>query len=184
MKQLTSSRGALLASASMLLCTLVLAFAPAAHAATTSKSCSYGSCQKLNLSSGSQGASSGGVSATGTLVRTIIGLAIVLAVIYGLYWVMKQSRASRNPSVGYGLEQLAALPMGTNRSLALIRVGAEIHLVGVSEHGITGIRVYSEEEAYELGLPLEGPEDGLGSMRGGEPPIQRLVDTLKRFTVR
>ena len=39
--------------------------------------------------------------------------------------------------------------------MSLVRVGAELHLLGVAEHGINGIRVFSEEEAYELGIPFD-----------------------------
>jgi flagellar protein FliO/FliZ len=182
MKPLTYNRGAWLVCACTLLNALTLAFAVPALAATASKHCAYGACKKLNLTSTNATTSSG--SAGGSIVRTIVGLAIVIAVIYGLTWVIRQAKASKTPATGYGLEQLASLPMGTNRSLALVRVGAELHLIGISEHGITGIRVYSEEEAYELGLPLESPDDGPSSFDSGLPPIQRLVHSLKRFTVR
>ena len=70
-----------------------------------------------------------GPSAGGGLVRTIVGLAIVIAVIYGLYWVLKQVKASREERVsGQGLGTLATLPLGPNRSLHLVRAGDEVVL--------------------------------------------------------
>jgi flagellar protein FliO/FliZ len=180
MKPLTFNRGALLVCACTLLNTLTLAFAVPAFAATSTISDAFEK-KRLNLTGTGTTASSG--SAGGSIVRTIVGLAIVIAVIYGLTWVIRQAKATKSPASGYGLEQLASLPMGTNRSVALVRVGAELHLLGISEQGITGIRVYSEEEAYELGLPLEAPEEGL-ALSDGLPPVQRLLRTLKRFTVR
>ena len=46
-------------------------------------------------------------------MRTIVGLAIVIGVIYGLYWVLKQVKTSREASAaGSGLETLATLPLG------------------------------------------------------------------------
>src|SRR3954468_19679178 len=66
-------------------------------------------------------ASSGGGSG---LVRTFVGLAIVLAVIYGLYWVLKQVRGSRETAAsGSGLQSLATVPLGPNRSMHLVRAG-------------------------------------------------------------
>jgi flagellar protein FliO/FliZ len=180
MKPLTSHRGALLVCACTLLNTLTLVSAVPALAATSTISDAFEN-KHIDLNGSGTTASSG--SAGGSIVRTIIGLGIVIAVIYGLTWVIRQAKAVKSPATGYGLEQLASLPMGTNRSVALVRVGAELHLLGVSEQGITGIRVYSEEEAYELGLPLEGPEDG-SELGDGLPPIQRVVRTLKRFTLR
>src|SRR3954468_18594149 len=103
--------------------------------------------------------SSGG----GGVVRTIVGLAVVLGVIYGLYWVLKQVKASREEkSSGQGLEPLATLPLGANRSLQLVRAGAEIVLLGGGEGGVTPIRTYTEAEAQVLGLLRAADEPGLG----------------------
>ncbi len=94
-----------------------------------------------------------GPSAGGGLVRTIVGLAIVIAVIYGLYWVLKQVKSSREERAsGQGLGTLATLPLGPNRSLHLVRAGGEIVLLGVGEGGVTPIRTYGEHEARALGL--------------------------------
>ncbi len=120
-------------------------------------------------------------SLTGTIVRTIVALLVVIAVIYGLSWVLKQGRASRNPALGEGLAQVASLPLGPNRSVSLIRVGAELHLIGVADHSINGIRVFTEEEAYELGIPFDLDEHP-GS--GGGAQAHRLLDALRRLTVR
>jgi flagellar protein FliO/FliZ len=121
-------------------------------------------------------------SFSGSIVRTIVGLLIVIAVIYGLTWVIRQGKASKNAGSGDGLERVASLPLGTNKSVALVRVGDELHLLGVAEHGVTGIRVFSEDEAYELGLPFHSDDDD--HVGGGPAPIQRIVDSFRRFTVR
>jgi len=120
----------------------------------------------------SQGASGG------DLVRTIVGLAIVLAVIFGLHWVLKQVRAAKEDDAsGAGLESLATLPLGANRSLHLVRAGAEVVLVGTGEGGVTAIRTYHEAEARALGLI----EDELGGRRGaGDAPTARFGDLGNR----
>ncbi|HTW11738.1 MAG TPA: flagellar biosynthetic protein FliO [Solirubrobacteraceae bacterium] len=186
MKPLTFKRGAWLACAFTLLSTLLLASPGSALAKHISKhkGASPNSFENtpVTITSGSAHASSGG--AGGSIVRTIVGLAIVIAVIYGLYWILKQAKGGKNPASGYGLEQLASLPLGTGKAVSLVRVGEELHLLGISEHGITGIRVYTEEEAYELGLPLEPPEGGPSDPNAGLPPIQRLVEALRRITLR
>lgn len=98
--------------------------------------------------------SSGG----GGMVRTIVGLAVVLAVIYGLHWVLKQVKASKDERAsGEGLAPLATLPLGGNRSLALVRAGREVVLVGIGEGSVTPIRTYGEDEARELGLVVDVP---------------------------
>ena len=106
----------------------------------------------ISLPSG-EGAGSAATGGGGSMVRTVVGLAIVLAVIYGLYWVLKQVKASREgTAVGRGLETIATVPLGTGRSVHLVRAGSEIVLLGVSEHAVVPIRTYSEEEAMGAGL--------------------------------
>ena len=105
----------------------------------------------------SQAAGAGG----GGLVRTIVGLAIVIAVIYGLYWVLKQVKSSREERAsGSGLGTLATLPLGPNRSLHLVRAGGEVVLLGVGEAGVTPIRTYGEHEARALGLLAADDDPG------------------------
>jgi flagellar protein FliO/FliZ len=133
-----------------------------------------------------------GSSAGGGLVRTIVGLAIVIAVIYGLYWVLKQVKSSREERAsGSGLGTLATLPLGPNRSLHLVRAGGEVVLLGVGEGGVTAIRTYGEHEARALGLIVDedgddadpkGPK-GAPSLPGGLGGTQAkpgLLEALRR----
>ena len=142
------------AGAAALSCLLL---APAALAAD-------GESTPLNLTKPKVDASqAAGPSTGGGLVRTIVGLAIVIAVIYGLYWVLKQVKSSREERAsGQGLGTLATLPLGPNRALHLVRAGGEIVLLGVGEGGVTPIRTYGEHEARALGL-LAGEDDDRAS---------------------
>jgi flagellar protein FliO/FliZ len=169
-------------------CLLLASPAPAADGEST----------PLNLSQPkadpAQAAQSG---AGGGLVRTIVGLAIVIAVIYGLYWVLKQVKASREERAsGQGLGTLATLPLGPNRSLHLVRAGGEVVLLGVGEGGVTPIRTYGEHEARALGLigdgdappPPGGPSlpEGLGGLEGRpgvREALRRSLDDLRAKTV-
>jgi flagellar protein FliO/FliZ len=123
-----------------------------------------------------------GASGSGSLVRTIVGLAIVLAVIYGVAWVLKQLKASKEERLrGSGLESAAVVPLGPNRALHLVRAGSEFVLVGVAEHGVTPIRTYSEEEALELGIIGEDDDLDAEVPRAG---AVRWLDRLRDRTVR
>jgi flagellar protein FliO/FliZ len=128
--------------------------------------------------------STGHVGGGGSLVRTIVGLAVVIGVIYGLYWILKQVKSSRDEKAsGTGLTALATLPLGAQRSLQLVRAGRELHLVGVSEHGVTPVRTYSEEEADAAGLlDIEPDEDD--PQTGGGGVVASVVEGLRRRTVR
>jgi flagellar protein FliO/FliZ len=130
----------------------LLLLAPATFAAD-------GESTPLKLDSG-EAAPAQAAGSGGGLVRTIVGLAIVIGVIYGLYWILKQVKASReDTATGDGLKTLATLPLGTNRSLHLVRAGQEIVLVGAGEHGVTPIRTYTEAEALSLGLLAEETDE-------------------------
>ena len=126
-------------------------------------------------------------SGSGSLVRTFVGLAIVLAVIYGIAWVLKQVKRSKEErGQGTSLETTAVVALGPNRSLHLVRAGRELVLVGVAEHGVTPIRTYTEDEALELGLISEeesGP-DGAPQATASRAGAVRWLDRLKDRTVR
>jgi flagellar protein FliO/FliZ len=130
------------------------------------------------------------VGGGGSIVRTVVGLAVVIGVIYGLYWILKQVKSSREEkATGQGLAALATLPLGAQRSLQLVRAGRELHLVGVSEHGVTPVRTYSEDEAEAAGLlDLEMDDDasrnGNGNGARSGKGLGFVVEELRKRTVR
>jgi flagellar protein FliO/FliZ len=164
------------AGAAVLGCLLL---APAALAAG-------GESTPLNLDGASKAAQPAASPGGGSMVRTIVGLAVVLGVIYGLHWVLKQVKASKDERVsGNGLAPLATLPLGGNRSLALVRAGREVVLVGVGDGSVTPIRTYAEEEARALGLVVEEIEE-VGDEPAGATGASRFslfVAELRRRTV-
>ena len=112
---------------------------------------------------------------SGSIVRTIVGLAIVIAVIWGLSWILRQVKAGRDPSApSAGLTSLAALTLSTGRSVHLVRAGNDYLLLGSAEHGVVPIHRYTEEEAREAGLMdvIEAPKPRRALLRapGEEPP--------------
>jgi flagellar biogenesis protein FliO len=153
--------------------------------------------------------SSGGGS---SIIRTLLGLIIVIGSIYGVAWILRRVKRSREAqATGNGLASVATLPLGPGRSLHLVRAGTDVILVGASEHGVTPIRSYTEEEALANGVLSETGGDALlhdaarafsppstatahtpagatkGQWRGlGAPdaPAPKLVEALRRLTVR
>jgi len=149
-------------------------------------------------SGGSSHLPSGGPS----LVRTVVGLAIVIAVIWGLYWVMRQVKTGRHTrgAPADGLSTVAALTIASGRSVHLVRAGSDYILLGSGEHGLVPLHRYSEDEAIEAGLigpgqPREArggrgparPTVGMDSLRdpmGGVDPAASLIERLRQWTVR
>ncbi len=134
-----------------------------------------GEALPLDLSStaGSSHTSSGGAS----IVRTIVGLLIVIAVIWGLTWILKQVKTGRETrTAGSGLTSLATLALGSGRTLHLVRAGRDYLLVGSAEHGVAPIHRYTEEQARDAGLldlpEPTGPGEGDGTRRARIRPMQ------------
>jgi flagellar protein FliO/FliZ len=156
--------------------------APAAHAAS-------GENTPLNL--GSPGtAHTAHAASGGGLVRTIVALLLVVAVIYGITWLLKKVKSAKEATAsGTSLESLATLPLGPNRALHLVRAGTEVVLLGSAEQGVTPIRRFSEAEAIELGL-LDGTTGAtldvlpdIPAARSQPQTIGGLLDALRRKTV-
>jgi flagellar protein FliO/FliZ len=125
----------------------------------------------------------------GGILRTIFALIVVCAVIYGITWLLKKVKASKEATAsGTSLESLATLPLGANRALHLVRAGTEVVLLGSAEHGVTPIRRFSEAEAIQLGL-LDGTTgatlDVLPDAPGPRRPqtVGALLDALRAKTV-
>lgn len=156
----------------------------------------HGESRPLDLGSSAGAHAAGG----GSIARTVVGLAIVLAVIFGLRWVMKQYKAGRErKAAGTGLAQMATLPLGQNRSLHVVRAGREVLVVGSGEHGVTPVRSYGEAEARALGLLEAGDEEPRGLLPpappgpepAGRPELAKRaeilrgpLETLRAWTVR
>jgi flagellar protein FliO/FliZ len=156
-----------------------LLLAPAAFAAG-------GESTPLDLGGSAPAAKQAAATGGGSIVRTIVGLAVVLAVIYGLHWVLKQVKASKDERAsGDGLASLATLPLGGNRSLALVRAGREVVLVGVGDGSVTPIRSYTEDEARALGLVVDAPDAEAAAEPAGAPAsrFSLVVGELRRRTV-
>jgi flagellar protein FliO/FliZ len=146
------SRAVATAAAAAGACLLASACPATALAAGSSKtSTGAGENTPLNLSPVSTGTHSSGSG--GSIVRTIVGLAIVIAVIWGLAWILRQVKSGRDPQMSSaGLTSIAALSLSTGRSVHLVKAGSDYVLLGSAEQGVVPIHRYTEEEARQAGL--------------------------------
>ena len=132
---------------------LTLLCAPMAQAAGPST----GENTPLHLSTGGTLHAAASSSGSGIL-RTIVALIVVIGIIYVVARILRavKGRDAVRAS-GNGLEQIATLPLAPGKSVALLRSGSDIVLVGVGEHGVTPIKTYTEAEAIAAGIDI-GPE--------------------------
>jgi flagellar biosynthetic protein FliO len=97
----------------------------------------------------------------GSIVRMLMGLAVVGGLIYGIHWLLRKWGRSRAQGIGGSsgvIDVVATTPLSQGRSLHLIRVGQELVLVGATEQSITRL---GEVDGRSLGLAGVGtPETG------------------------
>lgn len=132
---------------------------------------------------GSDPAGSADDGGSGGIVRTIVGLIIVIGVIYGVTWVLKQLKARDTEHIGYGLENQATLPLGPGRSVHLVRAGNEYLLLGVAEGSVQTLRTYTEDEARDAGFPVSELDD-LPVLKDRPSQPSTFVERLRDMTVR
>lgn len=170
MRSLTLTRGVALGGALTLLC------AQAASAAGTPTG--ENTPVHLSTTGAAHAAASGGGSG---ILRTIIALVVVVVLIYAVARILRalKGRDAVRAS-GQGLSQIATLPLGGNRSVALVRAGRDIVLVGVAEQGITALKTYTEAEALANGIELPDDDD----LDPTERPLDRVLEGLRRMTER
>ncbi|WP_210493787.1 flagellar biosynthetic protein FliO [Patulibacter sp. SYSU D01012] len=172
------ARTALLAAASA---AVVLA-CPTAALAQAAKTATTGEDTPLNLGGG-DGAAPASSGGSASIARVIAGLLIVVAVIYGVTWLLRQTRRAKDAPSGAGLQAVSSMPLASGSALHLVRVADEVLLVGSGQNGVTALRRYEEDEARELGLwvdppaPAEG-DDGDGGSGPGAAVAARLRGTL------
>jgi flagellar protein FliO/FliZ len=120
-------------------------------------------------------------SAGADVIRTIVGLAVVLGVIYGVYWLLKSSARAKAGRADDRIGVVATTPLAPNRSLHLVRAGDELILVGATDHSITPLRIYSPEEA----ILVEGGADAPLQLPPGTPAgRESFLEILRKRTAR
>jgi flagellar protein FliO/FliZ len=134
-----------------------------------------------------QSASAGG---GGTVLHMLLALGIVIALILGLYRLLRHlsGRKDGGPVRADGrMAIVASTPLAHSRSLHLVRVGEELVLVGSAEQAVTPIRVYSAEESRLL--TLTDDENGMRTLGPGDDGarpgfVGSLTDSLRKLTAR
>jgi len=128
-----------------------------------------------------RGQAPSGGSAGADVIRTIVGLAVVLGVIYGVYWLLKSHARAKSGRADERIGVIATTPLAPNRSLHLVRAGDELILVGATDHSITPLRVYTSEEA----ILVEGGADAPLQLPAATPSgRESFLEVLRKRTAR
>ena len=94
---------------------------------------------------------------TSATLKMVGVLALVLAVLLGLVYLLKKvsPRFGRSGVVGREMDLVAQYPLGPKKTLAVVRVGQRLLLLGVTE---ASINLLTEIDDPDLISRLRGPE--------------------------
>src|SRR5581483_9157134 len=79
----------------------------------------------VTAAGGSSSSPTSSGSAGADVIRTVVGLAVVLGVIYGVYWLLKSAARAKAGRPDERIGVIATTPLAPNRSLHLVRAGDE-----------------------------------------------------------
>lgn len=134
---------------------------------------------------GGTAAVTGGGSSLGPIVRLVVGLAVVLGVVYGLYWLLRAHARGKGRLVSDDrLKVVAATALGPNRALHLVKIADELVLVGVAEGSVTPVRVWPAAEARRLESALALEVSAAPFRPAGDGGGARLLEELRKRTTR
>ena len=137
--------------------------APAA-AATAKASTTAPDPESLPIPEGSSSpVSVGGGDLGGTALRLLLGLLVVVALILGVWYLLKRIQRGRYPALGETgaglISVLATTPLGPGRALHIVRVANQVVLVGATDHAVQAVANLDAETAAAI-MRAVGPDDG------------------------
>lgn len=104
-----------------------------------------------------------------TLVRMIIGLAVVVAAIIGLAWFLRRVGGVTGQRLGDQLQVIGGLTVGQRERVVLLQVGEQQLLLGVAPGRVQTLHVLEQ--------PLEQPTTARGAKRSTDGAF---ADRLRR----
>lgn len=107
------------------------------------------------------------------LLRLVLGLALVLATVFVLGWLLKRLGGAMTGRSG-PVRVIGSAPVGQRERVVLIEVGGEQLLVGVAPGSVRSLHVLAEEVAVNPATPDSDPDSVEGqSFRGQLQSIMR-----------
>ncbi len=113
-------------------------------------------------------ASSAPVSGVGSLTEVTVALALVLATIFALAWLVRRVRGVAGSASALGV--LAEVRLGPKERAVLVKIGSEQLLLGVAPGRVATLHVLAQPIAIDRPAPpapgtKSGPPEGRPSFR-------------------
>lgn len=101
------------------------------------------------------------------LAKTVGGLILVLALLFGLVWILRRVSPAAGAMANGRFRMVAKLPLGPRKWLGLVELGGRLLVIGVSEAGIRHIETIEDPDLLqELSIPRQGFSKILQKARG------------------
>ena len=102
----------------------------------------------------SDGFTSAPAFGVGDFVRMVLVLGLVVAAIYGVFFVLKKASMG-SPTDSDIIRPLGSRTLPGNKSLHLVEIGNQVFLIGAADHAVSLIAEISDKETIDR-LVLEG----------------------------
>ena len=83
-------------------------------------------------------------SMVGQIVQLLLGLGLVVALIFGLAWLLRRMQNQTGPRGNQAIQLIASQSLGARERLLLVQVGEEQVLLGLTAGRITPLHVLKE----------------------------------------
>jgi flagellar protein FliO/FliZ len=173
--------------------TAVLAAAPAAGQATNSQAAVAATTDETQLvipdtstgtgtgTAGGQDAAVAAVRAPGVgtwdFVRMLVVLALVVGLIYGLFWLLRRGARMKTPE-NEMIRVLGSRSLAGNRALHLVEVGRSVYLVGAAESGVNLVAEVKDQETLDA-IRIQAAEEGGTARRSFAATLARVFNPSK-----
>ena len=114
------------------------------------------------------------VISTGDFIRMLLILGVVVAAIYGVFYLIRRATVGRVPENEL-ISLLGSKGLSTGRMLHVIRVGNSVYLVGAAENSISLISELTDKETLDAVALQEAQAETAAANRR---PFQELLADL------
>jgi flagellar protein FliO/FliZ len=95
---------------------------------------------------------------TWDFVRMLVVLALVVGLIYGVFWLLKRGSRMKTPE-NEMIRVLGSRSLAGNRALHIVEVGRNMYLVGSAENGVNLVAEVKDQETLDT-LRVQAAEEG------------------------
>jgi flagellar protein FliO/FliZ len=117
-----------------------------------------------------------GVS-TWDFVRMLLVLALVVGLIYGVFWLLRRGGRLKSPESEM-IRVLGSRSLAGTRALHLVEVGRSVYLVGSAENGVNLVAEVKDQETLDA-LRVQAAEEGGRARRSFAATLARVFNPSK-----